>query len=201
MDDRQSIRSVLADVTRRRVARPMVAAAAADGAPPRDPHRAQVARSRSRRPLALGREALRAAEMIVSLHVATGAVAGVAARSRGRAVVLGALAHFLGDRVPHYDVGDRRFEIWSGAAALAAIAVRRGPFDPATIGAAAGSAPDLEHVMRLPRPGGRKLFPSHRIRGWHRSGGLSTSTQVLAAGILLGLVLAPRRRDDSRPPL
>jgi hypothetical protein len=112
--------------------------------------------------------------MIVSLHVATGAVAGVAAGSRGRAVILGALAHFLGDRVPHYDIGDRRFEIWSGAAALAAVAVRRGPFDPATIGAAAGSAPDLEHVVRLPRPGGRKLFPSHRIRGWHRRGGEST---------------------------
>ena len=135
--------------------------------------------------------------MIVSLHVATGAVAGVAARSRGGALVLGALAHFLGDRVPHYDIGDRRFEIWSGAAALAAVAVRRGPFDPATIGAAAGSAPDLEHVVRLPRPGGRKLFPSHRIRGWHRSGGLSTSTQILAAGILLGLVLAPRRGGDA----
>lgn len=130
--------------------------------------------------------------MIVSLHVASGAAVGLAARSRVTAIVLGALAHFLGDRVPHHDIPDRRFEIWSGAAALAAVAVRRGPFDAATLGAAAGSAPDLEHVVRLPRPGGRKLFPSHRIRGWHRSGGLSASTQLLAAGVVLGLVLAPR---------
>jgi hypothetical protein len=134
--------------------------------------------------------------MIVSLHVATGAAIGLAAPSRGAAVLLGALAHFLGDRVPHYDIGDRRFEIWSGTAALAAVAVRRGPLDRATIGAAAGSAPDIEHVVRLPRPGGRKLFPSHRIRGWHRSGGLPASAQLLAAGILLGLVLAPRRPSD-----
>ena len=135
--------------------------------------------------------------MIVSLHVATGAAVGLASPSRGAAVVLGALTHFLGDRVPHYDILDRRFEIWSGVAALTAVAVRCGPFDPATIGAAAGSAPDLEHVVRLPRPGGRKLFPSHRIRGWHRSGGLLTSTQLLAAGILLGFVLAsPRRPSD-----
>ena len=135
--------------------------------------------------------------MIVSLHVASGAAVGLAARSRRAAVLLGALAHFFGDRVPHYDIGDRRFEILSGAAALTAVAVRRGPFDAATIGAAAGSAPDIEHVVRLPRPGGRKLFPSHRIRGWHRSGGLSTSAQLLAAGILLGLVLAPRRSRDA----
>jgi hypothetical protein len=129
--------------------------------------------------------------VIVSLHVASGAAVGLVAPSRAAALALGAAAHFLGDRVPHHDIPDRRFEIWSGAAALTAVAVRRGPFDPATVGAAAASAPDLEHVMRLPRPGGRKLFPSHRIRGWHRSGGLPTWSQLLLAGILLGLVLAP----------
>ena len=58
-------------------------------------------------------------------------------------------------------------------------------------GAAAGSAPDLEHLLRLPRPGGRKLFPSHRFRGWHRADGVPTWAQLLAAGVLLGLFLAP----------
>jgi hypothetical protein len=67
---------------------------------------------------------------------------------------------------------------------------RCGSFAPATLGAVAASAPDLEHVLDLPRPGGRKLFPSHRIRGFHRSGGLPASAQLLAAGLLLGLVLA-----------
>ncbi|HEY2939348.1 MAG TPA: hypothetical protein VGJ27_06020, partial [Gaiellaceae bacterium] len=65
----------------------------------------------------------------------------------------------------------------------------RGPLDPAVAGALAASAPDLEHVIRFPRPGGRKLFPSHRFRGWHRAGGLSAPLQLLLAGFLLGLLL------------
>jgi hypothetical protein len=50
--------------------------------------------------------------------------------------------------------------------------------------------PDVEHVIRLPRPGGRKLFPSHRVYGWHRSGGLPTSLQLVAAGTILGALAA-----------
>ncbi len=133
--------------------------------------------------------------MIVSLHVASGAAAGLLAPSRRWAVVLGALVHLAGDRMPHEDIWNRRFEMWSGATALAALAVRRGPLDRVTLGAAAGSAPDLEHVLRLPQPGGRKLFPSHRIHGWHRTGGVPDWAQLLAAGILLGVVLAPAGRN------
>jgi hypothetical protein len=133
--------------------------------------------------------------VIVSLHVATGGALGAVAGGRGRAALLGALAHAAGDRMRHQDIPSRRYEILTGGAALLAIALRRGPFDPATIGAAASSAPDLEHVLRLPRPGGRKLFPSHRIRGFHRSGGVSAQAQLFAAGVLLGTLLAsPRRR-------
>lgn len=132
--------------------------------------------------------------MIVSLHVASGAAVGALAPSRRSAVMLAALAHIAGDRMPHQDIWNRRFELCSGIAALTALALRRGPFDPATIGAAAGSAPDLEHVLRLPRPGGRKLFPSHRLIGWHRSGGLPDWAQLLAAGALLGVLLGPGRR-------
>jgi hypothetical protein len=133
--------------------------------------------------------------MIVSLHVATGALAGAIAGSRRRAVALGALSHLLGDRMPHQDLPSRRFEKRSGAAALVAIACRRGPFDPVTLGALAGSAPDIEHAVRLPRPGGRKLFPSHRIRGWHRAGGVGTNMQLFAAGVILGALLALPRRS------
>ncbi len=133
--------------------------------------------------------------MIVSLHVACGAAVGAIAPSRKWAVVLGAVSHLAGDRMPHEDLPSRRFEIRSGIAALAALAVRWGPLHEVTVGAAAGSAPDLEHLLRLPRPGGRKLFPSHRLRGWHRSGGVSARVQLLAAGILLGILLAPRGRS------
>jgi len=130
--------------------------------------------------------------VIVSLHVASGAALGAAARSRGGAVAFGLLAHLAGDRIPHQDIPSRRFELRSGVALLLLVALRRGVLDPATIGAAAASAPDVEHVLRLPRPGGRKLFPSHRFHGWHRAGGLPAWVQLVAAGVLAGLVLAPR---------
>ncbi|HXV32998.1 MAG TPA: hypothetical protein VD769_03225 [Gaiellaceae bacterium] len=128
--------------------------------------------------------------MIVSLHVATGGLAGALAGSRGRAVLLGLAAHAAGDAVPHQDVASRRFETLSGIGALALLAASRGPLDPAVVGAAAASVPDVEHVLPLPRPGGRKLFPSHRVRGWHRSGGLPAWAQLLAAGTLLGALAA-----------
>ena len=127
--------------------------------------------------------------MIVSMHVATGALGGVLAGSPGRAAVIGPVLHFVGDRIPHQDIASRRFEIASGVAGVLALALVRGPFDPATVGAVASAAPDVEHVLRLPRLGGRKLFPSHRVRGWHRMGGVSANAQLLIAGAVLGAVL------------
>jgi hypothetical protein len=136
--------------------------------------------------------------VIVALHVATGAAGGAIAGSRGRAFLLGPLLHLAGDRMPHQDIASRRFEIVSGVAAVATLAVRRGPLDPTVIGALAASLPDVEHVLPLPRPGGRKLFPTHRIRGWHRAGGVPAGAQLLAAGILLGVLIAPRARTPAR---
>ena len=104
--------------------------------------------------------------------------------------MLGPVLHFYGDRVPHEDIDSRRFEIGCGVAGVLALALVRGPVDSATVGAIASSVPDIEHVVRLPRPGGRKLFPSHRIPGWHRPGGLTAESQLLIAGALLGAVLA-----------
>ena len=130
--------------------------------------------------------------VIVSLHVATGAAAGAALGSRRAAVPVGVVLHFLGDVMPHRDIVNRRFEMVSGGAALALVAARRGLLDSATIGAVAASVPDVEHVIRLPRPGGRKLFPTHRWRKLHQSGGMRAGTQLVAAGILLGLVVSAR---------
>jgi hypothetical protein len=124
--------------------------------------------------------------VIVSLHVATGGLAGSLATRRSIAFALGLLAHAAGDAVPHQDVRSRRFETASGVAGLLLLAAAKGPLHPVVVGAVGASIPDVEHVLPLPRPGGRKLFPSHRVRGWHKSGGLSTSTQLLAAGAILG---------------
>ena len=124
--------------------------------------------------------------MIVSLHVATGAAAGALVRSRRRALLIGPFLHVLEDRVPHQDIASRRFEIESGAACLLLLALRRGPFDPATLGGVAASAPDLEHVLPWLRPRGKKLF--HGRHGWHRSGRFSAAAQLVLAGAILGVL-------------
>jgi hypothetical protein len=108
--------------------------------------------------------------VIVALHVATGAAVGTASGSRLAAVLLGPVLHLAGDRLPHQDIRSRRFEIGSGLAGLLVLTARRGAFDPATLGAAASSAPDLEHVLPFLRPGGRKHFhyPAGTARGASR---------------------------------
>ena len=128
--------------------------------------------------------------MISSLHVATGALAGALIGSRGGALAAGPLLHVAGDRMPHYDIGWRRFEVVSSIGGIVVLAVARGPLDPATIGGFSSALPDAEHVLRLPRPGGRKLFPSHRIPGWHRPGGVPASAQVVAAGAIISALVA-----------
>ena len=123
------------------------------------------------------------------MHVATGAAAGALLGSRKQALAAGVVLHALGDHMPHHDINSRRFEIGSGLAAVGALALRYGPTSPAVVGALAASAPDIEHVLPFPRPGGRKLFPSHRFEGWHRAGGVPAWAQLVAAGTILGLVL------------
>ena len=81
------------------------------------------------------------------------------------------------------DFHSTRLEIATGGAGFALLPAGRGPLDPATLGAAASSAPDLEHVLPFLRPGGRKLF--HDRLGWHREGPFPPAKQLrLAAGIL-----------------
>jgi hypothetical protein len=130
--------------------------------------------------------------VIVALHVATGAAAGAASGSRLKALLIGPVLHLAGDRLPHEDIHSARFEIGSGLAGLLLLAVRRGPLDPATLGAAASSAPDLEHVLPILRPGGRKLF--HDRLGWHRSGRFAVFLQLLIAGAILGALSASPHR-------
>jgi hypothetical protein len=132
--------------------------------------------------------------VITTAHVAAGAAAGALAGSRSGAVVAGLALHGAQDAVPHEDIPSRTFEVLSGSALLAWLAIRRGPFDCAVLGAAACAAPDLEHVLPLPKPGGRDLYPSHRIEGWHREGGLPAWLQLVAAVVIVAL-LARRRKE------
>ena len=128
--------------------------------------------------------------MIVSLHVATGAAMGAVVRSRPLALLLGPPLHLAADRVPHEDIPDRSFEIGSGLVTLGLLAARRGLFDPAVLGGAAASMPDLEHVVPWLRPRGEKIF--HRGGGRHGVG-MPVEMQLLLAGTVVGLLLARRR--------
>jgi hypothetical protein len=130
------------------------------------------------------------------MHVASGAAAGALLGSRRRALAAGPLLHLVGDLVPHQDIASRRFEIGSGLAMVVVLAATRGPLDPAVFGAAASSAPDLEHVFRLRRLGRRKLFPTHRFAGWHRSGGVRAWIQLLVAGAIFGATIVRRRATE-----
>jgi hypothetical protein len=135
--------------------------------------------------------------VIVSLHVATGAGAGLLARSRTAALLLGVPLHLAEDRVPHQDIASRPFEVSSGLACVGLLALRRGLFDPVTLGAASTSAPDLEHLFPWLRPRGRKLF--HRGGGGHgRSRALPANAQLLAAGAILGTQLSLRATRSGR---
>jgi hypothetical protein len=130
--------------------------------------------------------------VIVAMHVAGGAAVGALAGSRGGAIALGLGLHGLQDAVPHHDIPSHGFEAASGLALLAVLALRRGLLDPATLGGAACAAPDLEHVLPLPRPGGRELYPSHRIEGWHQEGGVPAWAQLVAAGVIVAFLVGRR---------
>jgi hypothetical protein len=127
--------------------------------------------------------------VIVALHVASGAVVAEAAGSRLRAAALGPLLHLACDAVPHEDIPSRPFETASGVACVLLLLRRRG-LDAATVGAIAASAPDLEHLLPLPRPRGRPLFPSHRWARPVRVRGIPAWAQLALAALLLRRVAA-----------
>jgi len=112
-----------------------------------------------------------------------------------RALLLGPLLDLASDRLPHEDISSRPFEIGTGVAALGMLVMRRGLLDPATLGGFAASAPDLEHVVPVLRPRGKKLFHD---RGWHRSGAFPASLQLLLAGAILGVLLPKHDRWAAR---
>ena len=112
---------------------------------------------------------------------------------RAAAAVAGLALHAAGDAIPHEDFESLQLETGLGLALIAALAIRRGFSDPAVIGAVFSAAPDLEHV--LPRPGHDrpKLFPSHRMDGWHRSGGISAPLQLAASLVIVGALVLRKK--------
>jgi hypothetical protein len=131
--------------------------------------------------------------VIVAFHVATGAAVGAALGSNSEAALAGLALHAVGDAIPHQDFDSLRFETASGLGLLALLALRRGLFDPAVIGGAFSAAPDLEHVIPHPGHSKSKLFPSHRLDGWHREGGISAPLQLLASLVIVGVLILRKK--------
>lgn len=130
--------------------------------------------------------------MIVAVHAATGAVAGTLVRSRLVAALVGVPLHLALDAIPHRDIESKTFEVGSGVALLAVLAATKRIDSPVTVGAAAACAADVEHLIRLPRPGGRKIF--HRSVAATTMPRASVRMQLAAAAILLAAVLSAETR-------
>jgi hypothetical protein len=135
--------------------------------------------------------------MIVAAHLASGALAGAALGRRSLAALAGPALHLAGDATPHHDM-PRALEVAAGAMALVAIALRAGPAGPAMAGALAAAAPDVEHLRVVERRLRRKLFPSHRIAGLHRDGGLPAWAQLAAAAVAIALLSRVSAARDGR---
>ncbi len=137
----------------------------------------------------------RMCKVLTTAHIASGAAVGTLIRSRMAAVAVGVGLHYLGDKIPHEDVTSKRFEFVTGLGAVALLAYTRGPFSPSTICGAFASSPDLEHILPLPKPGGKKIFPTHR--GHHASGGVPVWLQLVGAGAVLASVAAAGLSDST----
>lgn len=118
---------------------------------------------------------------------------------RRRCAALGRPPRLLGDVFPRGGTGSRWFEAASGVVTLLAFAPPSVPLDPVTIGAASAAAPDVEHVLSLPRPGGGPLFPTHRWKRLHHAGRRPGAAQFVLAYLLLAGLLTDAGRDR-RPP-
>jgi len=127
------------------------------------------------------------------MHVATGALAGAVTGDRAAAAAAGLALHAAGDAVPHEDFDSLKLETTLGLGLLAVLALRRGFTDPAVVGAAFSAAPDLEHVIPYPGHDLPKLFPSHRLDGWHRSGGISAPLQLVASLVIVAALCLGRK--------
>ena len=121
--------------------------------------------------------------VIVALHVATGAAVGAASGSRLGALVFGPVLHLIGDRVPHRDFHSTRFEIGTGVAGIALLAARRGPLDPATLGAPRAPLLISSTSFRSCVPAEGSSFTT--VWGGTGKGLFSAYVQLLLAGVIL----------------
>lgn len=110
--------------------------------------------------------------MTGSVHAAIGAALGRRIKHPAVAFVAGVVSHFIGDVVPHRDLGSGEVPILG--ATMLAIARRHGVNSAEFWGAMGGIVPDFEHIptelRRDPRrfePMETKWFPTHNGKVQH----------------------------------
>ncbi|HEX8834076.1 MAG TPA: hypothetical protein VF719_07735 [Abditibacteriaceae bacterium] len=104
--------------------------------------------------------------MTGSVHAAIGATIGRYIRNKPLAFAAGMFSHFVGDVVPHHDMGVGETPIVF--ATMARIAQQHGWNSPEFFGALGGICPDFEHIPAELKKDPRrfeameeKLFPTH----------------------------------------
>lgn len=145
--------------------------------------------------------------MTGSVHAALGAAIGRFVKNKPLAFVLGVGSHFVGDIVPHHDMGPAETPIVF--ATMARIAQQHGWNSPQFWGALGGICPDFEHIPAELRKDPRrfkamddKLFPTHNNTVQHATWPLEERWGVLMqivlylAGLYLAGTLGPKRDED-----
>jgi hypothetical protein len=135
--------------------------------------------------------------MTGSVHAALGAAIGRVVKNKPLAFVAGVASHFVGDIVPHHDMGPAEAPIVFGT--MARIAQQHGWNSPQFWGALGGICPDFEHISaelrKDPRRHGpmkEKIFPTHNGKVKHAEWPYAEHWGVLMQIILYlgGLYLA-----------
>ncbi len=145
--------------------------------------------------------------MTGSVHAAIGAALGRSVKSPVLAFALGVFSHFVGDVVPHHDMGATETPLVF--ATLARIGQQHGWKSAQFWGAIGGTIPDLEHIpaelRRDPhrmKPMAEKLFPTHngtaRHAGWPHAEiwGIAMQVALFLGGLWLAGSLGKKRSHD-----
>ena len=129
--------------------------------------------------------------MIAAVHALTGAAIGGLCRSRGQALLMGAISHLAADALPHRDLSIPREAILL-AGALGIIGLTRGAESREFAGAIGATLPDLENVIAraLGVPASRLLLPTHS--SYHGQETKGFRAQVALSLVCLGTLVFPR---------
>ena len=144
--------------------------------------------------------------MTGSVHVALGAAIGRFVRNKPAAFGVGVFSHFVGDVIPHQDVGIIEVPLVFGT--LFYVGWRHGWTSSQFLGAFGAMMPDFEHIpaelRKDPRrfePMEEKLFPTHNgivpHGKWplHFNWGVVMQIVLFVGGLYLAGSLSPRDKD------